>query len=180
LRFWPGRWSRIFSSRSRSTAHPTSSRPSRFLGVAEGWAVAEEIARAGVPVIVDPIRDLPATFSTLRARPDNAVRLHEAGVTVAFTLRGASRLAPRLRQVAGNAVARGFPYDAAIAAITSVPARIFGMVDAGSIREGALANVTVWNGDPLELTSWPVRMFVRGEAVHLRSREDLLIERYRP
>ncbi len=151
-----------------------------LLGVIEGWVVADEIARAGVPVLVNPLENLPATFSTLRARDDNAVRLYEAGVTVAFTGRGGSRLAPRLRQLAGNAVAQGFPYDAAIAAITKVPADIFGMIDAGSIRPGSLANIVVWNGDPLELTSWPVKLFVRGEAMPLRSRQDLLIERYGP
>jgi imidazolonepropionase-like amidohydrolase len=150
-----------------------------LLGVSEGWVVAGEIARAGVPVLVNPLEDLPDTFSRLRAREDNAVRLYEAGVLVAFTTRGGSRLAPRLRQLAGNAVARGFPYDAALAAITSVPARIFGMIDAGSIRAGALANVAVWNGDPLEIMTWPVRLFVRGTQIPLRSREDLLIERYR-
>jgi imidazolonepropionase-like amidohydrolase len=151
-----------------------------LLGATEGWVVADEIARAGVPVLVNPLEDLPASFSTLRARSDNAVRLYEAGVTVAFTSRGGSRLAPRLRQLAGNAVAQGFPYNAAISAITKVPAEIFGMIDAGSIRPGSLANLVVWNGDPLDLASWPVELFVRGEAMPLRSREDLLIERYGP
>jgi imidazolonepropionase-like amidohydrolase len=151
-----------------------------LLGVTEGWVVADEIARAEVPVLVNPVENLPTSFSTLRARDDNAVRLYEAGVKVAFTGRGSSRRAPRLRQLAGNAVAQGFPYNEAIAAITKVPAEIFGMIDAGSIRPGSLANLVVWNGDPLEVTSWPVELFVRGESMPLRSREDLLIERYRP
>jgi imidazolonepropionase-like amidohydrolase len=151
-----------------------------LLGVTEGWVVADEIARAEVPVLVNPVENLPTSFSTLRARDDNTVRLYEAGVQVAFTGRGSSRRAPRLRQLAGNAVAQGFPYNEAIAAITKVPAEIFGMIDAGSIRPGSLANLVVWNGDPLEVTSWPIELFVRGESMPLRSREDLLIERYRP
>jgi imidazolonepropionase-like amidohydrolase len=47
------------------------------------------------------------------------------------------------------------------------------------IREGALANLVVWNGDPLEVTTWPTRLFLRGEEVELTSRQDRLFERYR-
>lgn len=149
-----------------------------LLGAAEGWRVAEEIARAGVPVLVDPLANLPASFDSLHSRSDNAERLRRAGVEVAFTTRGREHRPHQLRQAAGNAVAWGFPHAAALAAITRVPADIFGLKDAGRIQRGALANLVLWNGDPLELTSWPVRMFVRGEEVPLRSRQDRLTERY--
>ncbi|MEE8314385.1 MAG: amidohydrolase family protein [Myxococcota bacterium] len=149
-------------------------------GALEGWSVAQEIARAEVPVLLDPTQNLPRGFDALRAREDNALRLHRAGVTVAFTDGGASHFATRLRQLAGNAVAHGYPYEAALAAITSIPARIFGVIDAGSIRPGALANLVVWTGDPLEVSSWATRVFVRGIEVSLQTRQDLLTERYMP
>jgi imidazolonepropionase-like amidohydrolase len=142
--------------------------------------VAREIARAEVPVLLDPTQNLPRGFDALRAREDNALRLYRAGVTVAFTDGGASHFATRLRQLAGNAVAHGYPYEAALAAITSIPARIFGVIDAGSIRPGALANLVVWTGDPLEVSSWATRVFVRGIEVSLQTRQDLLTERYMP
>ena len=63
-----------------------------LLGVAEGWQLAERIARADVPVLVDPLQNLPGSFDTLQSRDDNALRLHRAGVRVAFTLRGESHL----------------------------------------------------------------------------------------
>ena len=149
-----------------------------LIGVGEGWAVAEEIARAGVPVLVDPLSNLPSSFNQLRARRDNAARLHAAGVTVGLTLRGDAHRANRLRYAAGNAVAEGLPYSAAIAAITRVPAEIFGVSDTGTVRVGALANLVVWNGDPLEVGTWATRLFIRGQEVPLRSRQDLLTERY--
>jgi imidazolonepropionase-like amidohydrolase len=149
-----------------------------LLGVAEGWMVAEEIAAARVPVLVDPLQNLPASFDTLQSREDNALRLHRAGVRVAFTLRGEAHRAHRLRFAAGNAVASGFPYQDALAAVTRVPAEIFGVVDGGSLKPGALANLVVWNGDPFEVTTWPTHVFIRGEPVDLRSRQDLLTERY--
>ncbi|MEE9279223.1 MAG: amidohydrolase family protein [Myxococcota bacterium] len=149
-------------------------------GVREGWSVAAEIARAGLPVLLDPTHDLPSGFDSLRSRADNALRLHQAGVTVGFVQTRGPHLASRLRFVAGNAVARGYPYEAALAAITSVPARIFRVIDAGSIRPGALANLVVWTGDPLEVTTWATRVFVRGVEQPVRTRQDLLTERYLP
>ena len=149
-----------------------------LLGVAEGWIVADEIANAHVPVLVNPYENLPTSFDTLQSREDNALRLHRAGVRVAFTLRGEAHRAHRLRFAAGNAVAAGFPYERALAAISRIPAEIFGMIDEGTIKPGALANIVVWNGDPLELMTWPTHVFVRGEAMDLRSRQDLLTERY--
>lgn len=150
-----------------------------LVGVAEGWAVADEIARAGVPVLIDPLQNLPSSFDTLRSRSDNAALLHAAGVEIGFTLRGASHQAHRLRFAAGNAVAEGLPHHVAVEAITRTPARIFGVVDGGSIRPGALANLVVWNGDPLEVSTWPTHLFIRGQQVELCSRQDLLTERYR-
>ncbi len=149
-----------------------------LLGVAEGWMVADDIAAARVPVLVDPLQNLPTSFDTLQSRADNAVRLRRAGVRVAFTLRREAHRAHRLRFAAGNAVASGFPYEGALAAITRVPAEIFGIVDAGTIKPGALANIVVWNGDPLEVTTWPTHVFIRGAPVDLRTRQDLLTERY--
>jgi len=150
-----------------------------LVGVAEGWKVRQDIRRAGVPVLVDSLANLPSSFNRLQARDDNAALLHEAGVPLGLTTLGDAHRAHRLRWSAGNAVADGLPYAAALAAITRVPARAFGIGDAGEIKQGALANLVVWNGDPLELTTWPTHLFIRGEQVELRSRQDLLTERYR-
>lgn len=149
-------------------------------GVREGWSVAKEIARANVPVLVDPTQNLPSDFDALRGRADNAQRLHAAGARVAFVQSRGPHFASRLRLVAGRAVADGYPYPAALAAITRVPAEVFRVIDAGSLRPGALANLVVWNGDPLEPTTWAVRVFVRGVEVPLQTRQDLLTERYKP
>jgi hypothetical protein len=150
-----------------------------LLGVEEGWLVADAIADAKVPVLVDPHANLPEDFDRLHARLDNAALLAKAGAKVAFTLRGESTRAGRLRYAAGLAVANGFDRSAALAAITSVPADIFGMKDEGRIRSGARANLVVWNGDPFEPMSWATRVFIAGREIELRTRQDLLTERYR-
>lgn len=148
-------------------------------GVEEGWMVAAEIAKAGVPVILDPQADLPDSFETLGSRLDNAARLHAAGVSVAIN---GSRDFNNLRQErlnAGLAVANGLPYPAALAAVTLVPAKIWGQGDkVGSLEVGKIADVVVWNGDPLETTSWPTAVLVGGVEQPKDGRHQQLKARY--
>ena len=144
-------------------------------GGAEAWVVADQLAAASVPVILDPLVNLPGSFETLRATGENATRLHAAGVTVAFGS-GDSHNARNLRQAAGNAVARGLPWDVALAAATTAGARVFGL-DAG-LKTGEPADLVVWGGDPLELTSYPVAVFIDGEQMPMTSRQTALRDRY--
>jgi imidazolonepropionase-like amidohydrolase len=146
---------------------------------AEGWKVAAAIARAKVPCIVNPLDHGPRSFSALGAREDNAARLHAAGVSVAITT-GETHNARKLRQVAGNAVRAGLPREAALAAVTLVPARIAGLeARYGTLEKGKVANLVVWSGDPFELSSRAEHVVVRGRPVSLRTRQTALFERYR-
>lgn len=144
-------------------------------GGAEAWLVADQLAEESVPVIVDPLVNLPGSFELLRATGENAARLHAAGVTVAFGTND-SHNARNLRQAAGNAVARGLPWDVALAASTVTGARVFG-IDA-TLKEGKAADLVVWDGDPLELSSFPVAVFINGAAIPMVSRQTELRDRY--
>lgn len=147
-------------------------------GAAEGWMVADALAAAGVPVLLQPLANLPASFESLGATLANAARLHAAGVPVAL-MSGDSHNARNLRQDAGNAVAWGLPWDAALAAMTTVPARIWGLEGRyGRLEPGYEADVVVWDGDPLELTTYPERVFIRGEEMPRDSRQTRLRDRY--
>jgi imidazolonepropionase-like amidohydrolase len=146
---------------------------------AEGWKVAARMAEARVPAIVYPLDHGPRSFAALGAREDNAALMHAAGVTLALST-GESHNARKLRQVAGNAVRAGLPHGAAIDALTDTPARIMGMNQSYGIpKSGRIANVVVWSGDPLELSTHAEKVFIRGRAVDLRSRQTALFERYR-
>jgi imidazolonepropionase-like amidohydrolase len=149
-------------------------------GATEGWRVAEQIAAAGVPVIVDPRQDLPQDFAKLGARLDNAARLQAAGVTIVLKDgEGGNYRARELRYGAGQAVAHGLPHMAALAAITINPARVFGIADrVGSIEPGKDADLVLWNGDPFEPLSQPRAILVRGIEQTLVSRQTLLRDRY--
>lgn len=147
-------------------------------GGAEAWRVARELAAAKVPVIVFPLQQ-PGTFDSLGAREDNAAKLFAAGVQVGIST-GDTHNARKLRQVAGNAVRAGLPHDAAIAAITRVPAEALGMgARYGTLAAGKVANLAVWSGDPLEIGTRLVDVVIRGRKVSLRNRQTMLLEKYR-
>lgn len=151
-------------------------------GAEEGWRVADAIAAAKVPVIVDPLANLPHSFSQVGASMDNAARLHAAGVAVVLKAgSGVAHRARELRYSAGNAVAWGLPHDAAVAAITVNPARVFGVADRiGSLAVGRAADLILWSGDPLEPLSQPRLIFVEGLEKPLTARPLELRDRYLP
>ena len=151
-----------------------------LVGVAEGWRVASKIAASKVPVIIDPIMNLPANYDTLGARLDNAKLLHDAGVTLMFTGMSwhSTHNAYLVRQSAGNAVANGLDYQAAINAMTINPAKVFGLDGVGKVAEGARANLVLWSADPLEPSSNPDLVLIDGVEHALESRATRLRDRY--
>ena len=156
-----------------------------LVGVTEGWLVANEIAAAGVPVIANGLNDLPETFEQLGATQSNAGRMAKAGVTVAINAESLQN-PRRLQQVAGNLVAltrmpgaSGMEWGKAFAAISSVPAAISGMGGkAGVLKPGALGDVVMWSGDPLEVGSVPTKVFIAGVEQDLTNHQTRLRDRY--
>jgi imidazolonepropionase-like amidohydrolase len=149
-------------------------------GAEEGWMVAAEIAKAGVPVLLNPTNDRPDSYEMLAATMDNAARLQAAGVTVAIESEGGDYRARETRYDAGNAVAHGMPYAAALAAITINPARIFGVADrTGSLEAGKDADLVIWTADPFEPLSQPTAVFIHGQQQPMTSRQMELRDRYK-
>lgn len=144
----------------------------------EAWRVAKELASAHVPVILNTLQDLPYDFDRLGSRLDNAAILQRAGVLIAFSS-GESHNARTIRQLAGNAVAHGLSWDAALAAITKNPAEIFGIgASHGHIATGEVADLVLWDGDPLEVTTSATQVWIGGRTIEMRSRQTELRDRY--
>ena len=147
-------------------------------GGQEAWIVREELAASGTPVVINALDNLPGSFDGLGARLDNAALLHEADITLLFTS-GETHNARKLRQVAGNAVANGLPYEVAIAAMTSLPAEIFGGKPR-MIAPGLRADVVIWSGDPLDVSSAADQVIIDGKLDPMSSRQTELLQRYLP
>jgi hypothetical protein len=149
-------------------------------GGAEAWRVAGELAAARVPVIVDPLHNLPDSFDEVGSTLQNAAKLRAAGVAVAISLNDTGvDDAGKTRQGAGNAVAHGMPWMDALAAITRTPAEIFGVTDRfGTIERGKPADFVMWSGDPLDVSSLPDLVVAGGTVQPLQSRHTALRDRH--
>ena len=147
-------------------------------GGREAWLLADELAAADIPVMVNGLDNLPSNFDALGSRLDNAALLHDAGVQVLFTS-GETHNARKVRQGAGTAVAHGMPHEAAIEAMTTAASRVFG----GRVRAlevGNRADMVIWSGDPLEVTSYATSVILKGEVTSMATRQSKLLQRYLP
>ncbi|MFA7584948.1 MAG: amidohydrolase family protein [Novosphingobium sp.] len=157
-----------------------------IVGADEGWMAAREIAEAGVPVIANPLTDLPASFESLAATQSNVGRMAAAGVKVAVGNLSDMRQPRYTPQYAGNLVAlnrvpgaTGLSWAKAFAAISSIPADILGQGERfGSLRPGRAGDVVIWDGDPLEVISGPVAVFIDGIEQPLANHQTRLRDRY--
>ncbi len=147
-------------------------------GAQEAWQLAPIIASAGVPVLVQPLDNVPS-YDALGVRYENAAVLARAGVKVVL-LETDTHNSRNLRQQAGNAVSYGMTWDQALRAITLSPAEVFGVASRyGSLEPGKVANVVVWSGDPFEFSTAVEHVYIRGREIPLTSRQAELLRRYR-
>jgi hypothetical protein len=149
-------------------------------GGTEAWMLAEELAAADISVILNVTSNLPGNFDRINARRGAANVLAAAGVRYALT-DGASQShnARNITQTAGNAVADGLDWDAALRAITLTPAEIYGVANAvGSIEPGKAADIVIWPADPFELTTYADQVLINGVAIPMQSRQTMLRDRY--
>ena len=64
--------------------------------------------------------------------------------------------------------------------VTTAPAAIWGIDDDyGTLEAGKDADVVVWDGDPLEVTTFADMVFIKGRQMSMETRQSLLRDRYR-
>ncbi|SVD86651.1 uncharacterized protein METZ01_LOCUS439505 [marine metagenome] len=148
-----------------------------FHGAKEAWRIADILAEEDIPVILDPMGNIPGSFDSIAARMDNAYLLNKAGVKILITSQNTHN-SYLSRQGAGNAVAHGLPENEAIKALTANIAEVFGLSDLGSIEVGKTADLVIWDGNPLEVSSFATKVFIDGKEISLVSRSTRLRDRY--
>jgi imidazolonepropionase-like amidohydrolase len=142
--------------------------------------VVSDLKSRSIPVILGPILSLPQReddpYDLLFA---NAKVLHDNGIRFAIQTSDAHN-SRNLPYHAGSCAAFGLPKEEALKSITLYPAEIFGLADRlGSLEPGKLANVIVTDGDPLEIRTNVLRVFIGGEEMPMDSRHTLLYEKFR-
>ena len=148
-----------------------------IMGAQEAGLVGKQIAENDIPLIINPINNIPESFDELAANIELAGNLEKLGITLMFN-------APRshnyhlVRQGAGVAVANGMSYSAAMKALTLSPVKVFNLGERGEIAQGKIADLIIWDADPLEPSSMPEKVFINGKDIDLTSRMSRLTDRY--
>ena len=146
-------------------------------GAEEGWRVSRQLAEAEIPVILQPIDNIPNSFNELGSRLDNASMLYKSGVKILIGSHETHN-AYLSRQGAGIAVSYGLPWEEALKGLTKNIVEVFKIDKRGSIQPGYIADIVVWSGDPLEVTSFVEQVYLSGESVSTKNRSMRLKERY--
>ena len=148
-----------------------------IMGAQEATLVIEQLKDSDIPLIVNPINNIPNSFDELASNINASARLEDAGITLMFN-------APRdhnyhlIRQGAGVAVANGMSYSGAIKALSSNASKTFKIGSKGLVEEGASADLMIWDADPLEPSSMPIKVFINGKDTDLTTRSSRLRDRY--
>ena len=148
-----------------------------IMGAQEASLVSDKIAESKIPLIVNPINNIPNSFDELASNINMTSMLEKAGITLMFNV-SRSHNYHLIRQGAGVAVANGMSYGGAIKALTSNVAETFNLKNRGSIKVGNIADIVVWEDDPLEPSSMPEKVIINGIDTDLTTRSTRLRDRY--
>ncbi len=138
----------------------------------EAYLMLERIRQSGVPILLGPVMERPATVETINHTFESAALLHAAAIPIAFRS-GFESYVPKVRVVlfeAAVAVANGLTDAAALRALTIDSARLLGVDNRlGSIEPGKDADLVLFDGDPFEYTSHVEAVVVSGELAYQRA-----------
>lgn len=133
----------------------------------EAHLLADVIAERGIPVVIGPLFTTRSKVELRQRHLRNPGLLARAGVRIAITTDHPVVPINFLVHQASLAVKEGLDRDEALRALTINPATIMGLDDrVGSLVPGKDGDVVVWSGDPLDVFSRALRVFVDGRQVY--------------
>lgn len=133
----------------------------------EGHLIADLLADKDIPVIIGPLFTSRSKVEVRRRGLRNPGILARAGVLIAITTDHPVVPIDFLVHQATLAVKEGLDSETALRSITTNPAKILGLDDrVGALKPGLDADVVLWSGDPLDVMSRAVRVFIAGREVH--------------
>jgi imidazolonepropionase-like amidohydrolase len=139
----------------------------------EGYLIAEELAKAKVPVVVHPpMQRAGSSMETYHSQLANAAVQAGKGVPLAIgtSFEGYVPKTRVLRHEAAVAAVNGLGHDKALAAITLDAAKILGIEkERGSIESGKVADLVLYDGDPFEHTTHVTGTLIEGRVVYDRA-----------
>lgn len=133
----------------------------------EGHLIADLLAEKDIPVVIGPLIVGRSKVEVRNRSFRNPGILARAGVEIALTTDHPVVPIDFLVHQATFAVKEGLDSDTALRSITVNPARMMGLADrVGALKAGLDADIVLWSGDPLDVMSRAVRVFVGGRPVY--------------
>jgi imidazolonepropionase-like amidohydrolase len=133
----------------------------------EGHLIADVIADKQIPVIIGPLFTARSKVELRNRGLRNPGILARAGVELAITTDHPVVPIHFLVHQATLAVKEGLDSDVALRSITTNAARIMGLDDrVGSLKPGLDGDVVIWSGDPLDVMSRALHVYVQGREVY--------------
>lgn len=151
-----------------------------IVGGRDAWMITDFLKEEGVSIVLQQPHSLPHLMHTYI---DQTFRtpavLHEAGIPFCFSMGGFWEQR-NLPFQAGQAVAYGLPYEAAVACLTAQTAQILRLENCGTLTEGMDATLIVSLGDALDVrTNQIVHAFIQGREIDLDDKQKMLYRKYR-
>lgn len=134
-----------------------------------GHKIAATIAARGIPAAIGPSITARVKVELKDRTYRTPAILHAAGVKVALITDHPFLPINCLRLEAALAIREGLPREAALRAITLHAAEIIGVADrVGSIEPGKDADLVIFSGDPFDIASEVVNVYINGTAIYNR------------
>lgn len=136
-----------------------------------------------IPVIWSGTTNIPGRWEPFDLNYHTAAVLAEEGILFAFDPGGwgpESRNVRNLPVPASLSVAYGLNEKEALEALTINPAKILGIDDQlGSIKQGKTANLVVWSGSPIQMSSKVCHVIINGKVIPMESVQTKLRDQYK-
>ena len=133
----------------------------------EGHLIADVLAERDIPVIIGPLFTNRSKVELRQRSLRNPGLLARAGVRIAITTDHPVVPIQFLVHQATLAMKEGLDRTTALRSITVNPAQFMGLDDrVGSLRQGLDADIVLWSGDPLDVMSRAMRVYIGGREVY--------------
>ncbi|HEY3506829.1 MAG TPA: amidohydrolase [Actinocatenispora sp.] len=133
----------------------------------EGHLIADLLADKEIPVVIGPLFTSRSKVEVKERSLRNPGILARAGVEIALTTDHPVVPIEFLVYQAALSVKEGLDPDVALRSITTNPARMLALDDrVGALAPGLDGDVVLWSGDPLDVRSRAMRVFVGGRDVY--------------
>lgn len=151
-----------------------------IVGGLESLRFTNVLKEEKIPIIVPNVFGIPdRTVPEFDAYFSLPAKLYEAGIKFCISV-GGNMEVRNLPWHAAKASSYGLPQNEAIKAITQYPADIIRVgAEIGSIEVGKNASFIICDGNPLEISSQVLQMFIEGKEVSLENKHKALYEKFK-